>query len=225
MNPFLNQTIAIWRKDIKIEIREADHLVALFLFSLLLLVLFNFALNVEPDLMQKTAPGLFWLSVLFASVLTLERSFRRESEEGQWEGLLLQGGDPCALYCGKVLSNLTVVWMVQLFLTPFMIFLFDLPLPLSFLGILFLGSLGVATLGTTYAGLTATLKGGEVLLPTLLFPMLVPLLLAAVQATDLTLTNDLFGQKGVWVELLILFDTVFLLGSLLGAGILFDRGS
>ncbi len=223
MIPFVRQTLALWRKDLTAELREADHVLAVLMFAVLLLILFNFALSVEPELMQKVASGLFWLAILFSSILTLERSFQRETEDGQWEGLLLMGAAPRALYLGKMLANLTVVILVQFFLLPFMVVLFDLSLPVSLVWILLLGSVGVAALGTTYAGLTATLRGGEALLPILLFPMLVPLLLAAVEATNLTIARDLFDQRLAWIQLLILFDTVFLLGSLLGAGILFDR--
>jgi heme exporter protein B len=223
MKHFVGQVWTLYRKDLLTELREPDHFVSLLLFGVLLLLLFGFALSVEPELMQKMAPGLFWLAILFASILTLERSFQKETEDGQWEGLLLMGIDVRALYLGKVLSNLSLILLLQIALLPLMGILFDISLTGSLLLILILGSLGIVIPGTCYAALTSTLRGGQVLLPLLLYPMLVPVLLASVKVTQLTLAHDLFGQRLVWMKLLILFDIVFLLGSLLTAETLFDK--
>ena len=221
MNLFC-QSLLIAKKDLVAEFRDARHFVSVLLFGLLLLLLFSFALSVDPDVMRRMAPGLFWLAVLFSSLLTLQHSFRTEVEEGQWEGLLLLGADPKAMYAGKLLGNLCFILILQLFLLPLMVILFDLSLPPSLALVILLGNIGIAALGTFYAGLTATFREGQVLLPLLLFPMLVPVLLAAVQATGLSLARDLFGQQAAWLKLLIVFDTVFLLGSLLCADFLFE---
>ncbi len=223
MSLFVQQMGVLFKKDILAELREPDHFVSVALFGFLLLILFSFALSVETDLMRKMAPGLFWMSVLFSSTLTLEHSLQRETEDGQWEGLLLMGADPRALYLSKVFFNLVMVLVLQVSLLPLMAVLFDFSLSFALIGILLLGNVGIAVLGTSYAGLTATLRGGQALLPLLLFPMLAPVLLAAVRVTQLTLANDLFGQQLVWIKLLILFDVVFLLGSLLCAEIFFDK--
>ena len=222
--PFIRQIGAILKKDLLTELREPDHILSVALFGFVLFVLFSFALSIEPTLMRKMAPGLFWLAVFFSSVLTLERSFQREVEDGQWEGLLLSGADVRALYLGKMLSNLALVLALQVILLPLMGILFDLSLSWSLLGVIILGSLGISTLGTCYAGLTVSLKGGEALLPILLFPMLIPVLLAATETTRFILAHDLFGQEMAWIKLLFLFDILFLLGSLLNAENFFDRG-
>lgn len=223
MRPFLRQLFALFQKDLVAELREAHHLVSVLIFGLLLLLIFSFALSVDPDLMAKMASGLFWLAILFSSLLALEFSFRRETEEGQWEGLLLLGADPKTIFLAKLLANLIFIFLLQVFLLPLMAVLFDLSLSLSLVVVLVLGSLGIATLGTFYSGLASSFREGHLLLPLLLFPMLVPVLLAAVHATSLTLAHDLFGQREAWLKLLIAFDTIFLLGSLLCADFLFDR--
>lgn len=220
---FARQVFAIFRKDVTAELRQGHHLLSIVLFGLLLLLLFSFALSIDPDLMRKMAAGLFWLAILFTSILSLGHSFRNETEQGQWEGLLLLGIDTKALFLGKLLTNLFFVFILQLFLLPLLSILYDQDLTWS-LGIAIgLGSLGIATLGTFYAGLTSTFQEGQLLLPLLLFPMLVPVLLCAVNVTHLTLAHDLFGQQAAWLKLLILFDTIFLLGSLLFADTLFER--
>lgn len=216
------QALSLFKKDLLTELREARHVVSILLFGLLLLLIFSFALSVDPDLMRKTAPGLFWLAVLFSSLLALDHSFRRETEEGQWEGLLLLGSDPKAVYLGKMLANLAILIVLQIFLLPFLMVFFDISPTVSLGVVLLLGSLGISALGTFYSGLTASFREGHLLLPLLLFPMLVPLLLAAVHATQFALVQDVFGQQAAWLKLLIVFDMVFLLGSLLCADFLFD---
>ncbi len=223
MSAFLRQVGAVFRKDLRVEFRQGHHLVSIVLFGALLLLLFSFALSVDPDLMRRMAPGLFWLAVFFTSILSLSHSFRQETEDGQWEGLLLLGTNPRALYLGKLLTNLMYALVLQVVLLLLMAILYDQTPNLSLAAALFLGSLGIATVGTLYAGLTASLREGQVLLPLLLFPMLVPVLLCAVNVTGLSLAHDLFGQQRAWLKLLILFDTIFLLGSLLFAEYLFDR--
>ncbi len=222
MKAFSQQVLLICKKDLLTEFRGSSNFFSVFLFGVLLLLLFSFALSVDPELMRKMAPGLFWLAVLFSSILTLDHSFDKETEDGQWEGLLLLGASPKALYLGKCLSNLAFLFLLEICLLPLMVVFFDISLTGSLISILILGSLGISSLGTFYAGLTSSFKGGQILLPLLLFPMLVPVLLAAVHATGLTLAHDLFGQQMAWMKLLIVFDMVFLLGSLLCADLLFD---
>lgn len=222
MTLFFRQVLILFRKDLLVEYREPVHFLSILLFGLLLILLFSFALSADPELMKKMAPGLFWLAILFSSLLELDHSFRKETEGGQWEGLLLLGVDAKALYLGKWLANLTFIVVLQVVLLPLMAILFDLSLSFELLEVLLLGSLGITSLGTFYAGMTARFKEGQVLLPLLLFPMLVPVLLSAVKVTELMLVHDLFGQGIAWLKLLIVFDIVFLLGSLLSADLMFD---
>lgn len=223
MTLFFQQTVAILSKDFLMEYRDRSRLLSTLLFGLLLLLLFSFALSVDPTLMRKMAPGLFWLTLFFASTLSLEHSFQKEREEGRWEGLLILGIDPRALFLGKLLGNLLFISLLQLFLLPLMAVLYDIQLSWTLGTVLVLGSLGLSTLGTFYSALTASLREGQFLLPLLLYPMLVPLLLASVKVTELVLARDLFGQQVAWLKLLIVFDIIFLLGSLLTAEFLIDR--
>lgn len=221
----LRQAILIFAKDLRMEVREAHHLFSILLFGVLLLLLFSFALSVDPDLMRRMAPGLFWMAILFTSLLSLERSFDPETQDGQWDGLLLMGTDPKSIYLGKCLVNFVHSLVLQAVFLPLMAVLFDLNLAWSLAIVLVLGGLGMSTVGTLYAGLTASLgKGaeGRALLPLLLFPMLVPVLLCSVKMTELALARDVFQQQVAWMKLLIVFDMIFFLGSLLCADFLFD---
>ena len=84
MRLFFRQTVILFRKDLRTEFRELHHLISIVLFGVILLLLFSFGLSAEPDLMRRMAPGLFWLTTLFSSILSLDYSLRREREGGQW---------------------------------------------------------------------------------------------------------------------------------------------
>jgi len=210
---FFRETVIVCRKDLLMEFREARHLISVILFALLLLLVASFALSAEPEFLKKGAGGLFWLVVLFSSILTFEHSFQKEVGSGEWQGLLLLGLDPKALFLGKMLTNFLIVLATASVLGPFLVFLYDLSPTASFPLVVFLGCLGLAVLGTLYGGMTVPLRGGQALLPLLYFPMTIPLILAAVHATSLAGIPDLFGGQSVWLRLLILFDVVFFFGS------------
>jgi heme exporter protein B len=159
-----------------------------------------------------------WLTVLFSGVLSFNRSYEQELENGALDALLLYPGDRRSIFLGKLLANLVFVLGVELILVPTAAILYNLPLgrvvlPLAL--IVSLGTLGFVTLGTFYAAMASRLRAREVLLPLLLFPMLIPLLLGAVQATKAALTGNLLGNLDEWVQLLVVFDVIFLTVSIL----------
>lgn len=214
--------LALLYKDVLVELREVHHVLSVVLFGLMLMLLFSFALSVDPDVARRIAAGLYWLAIFFTAILTLEHSFRREMVAGQWDGLLLTGVDPRLLFVGKVLAHLLLLFLVGATLLLPMAVLFDVSLSWRLVSVLALGTLGIAGVGTFYAGLTARVREGQVLLPLLLFPMMVPLLLAAVHATQFAMSHDVFGQQIAWLRLLAVYDLVLGVGALLCAGPLFE---
>ena len=163
------------------------------------------------------AGGVLWLTVLFSGVLSFNRSYEQELENGSLEMLLLYPGDRRSIFLGKLIANLTFVLLVEVVLIPLAAVLYDIPIwgvmaPLAL--VLFLGTVGFVTLGTFYAAMASRLRAREVLLPLLLFPMLIPLLISAVQATGAILSGDLLGLSGSWLRVLVVFDIVFFIGAL-----------
>jgi heme exporter protein B len=155
--------------------------------------------------------------VLFSGVLSFNRSYEQELANGALQTLLLYPGDRRSIFLGKLLANLTFVLLVEAVLVPLAAVLYDIPIwnaivPLAV--VLFLGTVGFVTLGTFYSAMASRLRAREVLLPLLLFPMLVPLLIAAVEATDAILAGDLMDASGGWLKVLIVFDIVFFVGAL-----------
>jgi heme exporter protein B len=215
----------VW-KDLTAERRTKANFNSVAFLAALILLLFGFALGPDTEALRSVAGGVLWLTVLFSGVLSFNRSYEQELENGSLEMLLLYPGDRRSIYIGKLLANLAFVLLVEAVLIPLAAVLYDIPIwsviaPLVL--VLFLGTFGFVTLGTFYAAMASRLRAREVLLPLLLFPMLIPLLIAAVQATGLILTGDLMVRdaggatvalSSSWVRILIVFDIVFFVGAL-----------
>jgi heme exporter protein B len=213
----LTRVGAIVWKDLTAERRTKANFNAVVFFAGMILLLFGFALGPDHDALRNVAGGVLWLTVLFSGVLSFNRSYEQELEHGALEMLLLYPGDRRSIFLGKLLANLTFVLLVEVIMVPAAALMYDIPvwsviMPLSV--VLFLGSFGFVTLGTFYAAMASRLRAREVLLPLLLFPMLIPLLVAAVQATGAILGGDLMRESSSWIRLLIVYDVIFFLGAL-----------
>lgn len=215
----------VW-KDLTAERRTKANFNSVAFLAALILLLFGFALGPDTEALRNVAGGVLWLTVLFSGVLSFNRSYEQELENGALEMLLLYPGDRRSIFLGKLIANLTFVLLVEAVLVPLAAILYDIPIwgvlgPLAL--VLFLGTFGFVTLGTFYAAMASRLRAREVLLPLLLFPMLIPLLIAAVQATSLILSGDMMvgdaagGStllSGSWLRVIVVFDIVFFVGAL-----------
>lgn len=203
---------AVAWKDLTAERRTRANFNAVVFLAALMLLLFGFALGPDAGTLRAAAAGILWLTVLFSGVLAFNRSYQLELDGGALEALLLYPGDRRAIFLGKMAANLAFVLLALLLIVPLAAVLYDLPMLRPFpglAGVFLLGTTGFVTLGTFYAAMSSRVRAREVLLPLLLFPMLVPLLLAAVQATRLILLGDPMGQAGSWIRMLVVFDLVF----------------
>jgi len=162
---------------------------------------------------------MIWLTILFSGVLAFNRSYEQELEGGAMDTLLLYPGERRSIFFGKLLANLGFVVLVEVILVPMAAFLYQVPLgraPVALALVLGLGTLGFVTLGTFYAAMASRVRAREVLLPLLLFPMLVPLLMGAVQASTALLSGDVMGNSGSWIRLVAAFDFIFLVACTVG---------
>jgi heme exporter protein B len=211
---FINQTIAILWKDIRCELRSKQTWMGMGLFALLVLVIFNFAFDLRVDNKAAVAPGALWVSFVFASMLGLGRTIAAEREKGSLDRLLLCPVDRKAIYLAKLLGNLLFIGGVEIVALPVFAALFDIPLVVaSLLPIVLFGTLGVATIGTLCSAMAAATRARELLLPILVFPLIVPVVIAAVR-----LTGDLMAPSAnepPWLGLMIAFDVIFLSASML----------
>jgi heme exporter protein B len=192
-----------------------------FVFGATALLLFSFTIGPNAAALRQYAAGFLWLGLLLSSTLTLSESFHSEMENRALEGLLLLPVSPRALYYGKALANTMQLVALGVALVPVMVVLYDAGttrIP-TLLLIIILGSAGISAPGTLYSAMTSQARAKQTLLPLLLFPLIVPVLLASVKATSLAILGDPMEQGRSWTMLLIAFSAIY--WSL--CGLLFDR--
>lgn len=205
----------IWmviQKDLQIEWRTRARLNGLVFFALATLLMFSFALGPDTAILRRNAGGYLWLGILFASVLSLGESFRIETENHCLDGLRLAPVDARAIFLGKALGNTFMLWILALVITPVTVALYDVSVKegvLKLFGVLLLGCFGISAPGTIYGAIASNARARDVLLPLLLFPVLIPSLLASVKATGLILEGDPMGQLGSWLGLLGAFNLLY----------------
>ena len=212
------RTWAIARKDLATERRSKAGFNSVVALAVTMLVMFGFALGPDAKAIRDAAPGTIWLTVLFAGVLAFNRSYQNELDGGALEQLVLYPGARRAIFAGKLLANLAFVALMLSIVTVVGIVLFHVSVPAQWpalLAVLALGLVGLVALGTFYAAMASRSRAREVLLPLLLFPMLVPVLLAAMEATKALLGGDVMSDAGAWIRLLAAFDAIFLVATFL----------
>ncbi len=208
--------LAMARKDLRQELRSRAATVATLFFSGITLVMMAFALGRDPRLMALAAPGVLWVALVFAGVISSAQSFQADAEEGAFDQTLSLPVSRAAIYLGKLLANWLFLTVLGLLIAPVALTLYGSSglsglwaFPLIVLNIA-LGALGFSTVATFYAALTANLNAREALLPVLMFPVVVPILLAAVRATEALTGSPDHGPAGEWLLLLAGFDLVYL---------------
>ena len=209
---YLRKVLAIVAKDVAAELRTREMLSSMFVFSLIVILIFNFAFDLRAENQKTLAPGVLWVAIAFAGMLGLSRSFIMEKDRGSMEGLLLTPVDRSAIYLGKMLGNVLFITVVEIIILPIFMVLFNLPaevLP-PLLGVIILGTIGFAGVGTLFSAIAVHTRAREVLLPILLFPVVIPVLLAAVKLTAAILDGVPFAEVRNWFSLLVAFDLIFL---------------
>ena len=213
MSRFVGQLQTLIWKELLIEARGRETVLAGGVFALLVLVVFRFALDLRVENVPAVAPGVLWVTVTFAGVLSLGRSFARERDRRTLDGLLLAPVDRSALYLAKVTASVASMLLVEVIALPAFIGLFDLSVDFPLLALaLVLGTLGLAGVGTLFAAIAAHTRAREVMLPLLLFPIQVPVILATVKSTGAAIRIPGIDppELGQWLGLLIAFDALFL---------------
>jgi heme exporter protein B len=208
---FLKATFAVTWKDLTAEFRSRELFSAMLVFSLLVILIFNFALELDITTRQSVTAGVLWVTFAFAGTLGLNRSMAVEKDRGCLDGLLLAPVDRSAIYFGKVISNLIFMLIVEAIVLPVYSFLYNVNLfnPGLFLVIL-LGSIGYIAVGTLLASMAVQARTRDVLLPILLFPVAVPVLIAAVKASEGFLAGSDFSTIYAPLSLLIGYDVIFI---------------
>jgi heme exporter protein B len=210
LGDFARAVSAIAWKDLAAEFRSRELFSSMLVFSLLVILIFNFALELDISTRRSVTSGVLWVTFAFAGTLGLSRSMSIEKDQGSLDGLLLAPVDRSAIYFGKVLSNLTFMLIVEAIVLPVYSFLYNVNLlrP-GLLLILLLGSVGYIVVGTLLAAMAVQSRTRDVLLPILLFPVVIPVLIAAVKASGGFLTGEDAANIQAWINLLIVYDAIF----------------
>jgi heme exporter protein B len=215
------ELIAAIRKELLLQWRTRAHVAAVLVFGATALLLFSFAIGPNATALRLHSAGFLWLGMLLSSTLTLAESFHAETENRAFEGLLLLPASPRVLFYGKAIANSLQLIVVGIVLVPVMVVLYNAGtnrIGLLML-IIVLGACGISAPGTLYAAMTSQSRARQALLPLLLFPLLVPVLLASVKATSLLILGDPMEQSASWLRLLVAFNAIY--WSL--CGLLFDK--
>jgi heme exporter protein B len=207
---YINTIGAIVWKDLAAELRSRELLSAMLVFALLVILIFNFAIELQPSLRATITPGVLWVTFAFAGTLGLNRSMAVEKDRGCLDGLLLAPVDRSAIYFGKALSNLAFMLIVEVIVLPVYGVLYNTNLfnP-GLLLVILLGSVGYVAVGTLLSSMAVQTRTRDVLLPILLFPVIVPVLLAAVKASGGFLQSLPMNEIWPWLNILIVYDVVF----------------
>ncbi len=205
-------------KDLRLDLRRAENFFSMLFFTITILLIFAFALPPQLSKQIDVLSGMYWISFLLSGILSLNKSFQLEKENGCMHALLVSPVSRGAIFLGKMSATIVFVLVVQALVIPVFGILFNavaITYFPEFMLLSLLASVGFASLGTLLAGLTSDIRFKEILLPLLLFPLLVPLLLASVRLTQTILSGGGFLESADWIRLLIGFDLIFLIISYL----------
>ncbi len=208
---FFKAMMAIVRKDLAAEFRSRELLSAMLVFSLLVIIIFNFALELDVKVRESVTAGVLWTTFAFAGTLGLNRSMAVEKDRGCMDGLLLAPVDRSAIYFGKAISNLVFMLLVEAIVLPVYSMLYNVNLfQPGLLLVILLGSIGYISVGTLLAAMSVQTRTRDVMLPILLFPVAIPVLLASVKASSGYLNGADFAEILAPLNLLVVYDLIFI---------------
>jgi heme exporter protein B len=219
--------LTIIKKDLLLELRGKEVMSLMLFLSLLLLVIFNFAMDIHKDNVASLAPGILWVIFSFSGVLGMGRTSMAERDEAAYLGIIFSPASSESFYIAKVFSNFLFLLTMELFTLIFFAVLFDyepifIQLP-ALIPSIFLGTLGFSLIGTLFSFLSTTSRYGEVLLPFIYLPVVVPVILGGVSTMTSILHGNPFSETAKWLQILGVFDILYLAVSLLLFHYLFEE--
>ena len=214
MTGFFGAALAIAKKDLRVELRSKEIAFAMAFFAALVVVLCAFAFTREGKSPPLAAAGVLWIAVALSGTLGLQRAFDREREGDTLRALLLAPSPRAAIFVGKLVGIVVLMLITEAVAAPLTGLLFGAPFAAHALGLsalLILGTIGYATVGTLFAALLARSRGRDILLGILLYPIIVPVLIAGARGSEALLAHPVdLDTAWFWARLLLVFDAVFL---------------
>lgn len=211
---FFRTVWLVTRKDLLIEVRSREILYTTLFFAVACVLVFAFGFVSEGEAVAGAAPGVLWIAIAFSGTLALGRAFERERHSETLRALMMAPVDRPALYVGKLLGVLLLLAAVEMIVTPLVALMFQAPLfahPGMMTGLLALGTIGFAAVGTLFAAMLVRARSRDVLLPILLYPITIPVIIAGARGTAALLQADAdIPMARAWLSMLAFFDIVFI---------------
>ncbi|ADD67131.1 cytochrome c-type biogenesis protein CcmB [Denitrovibrio acetiphilus DSM 12809] len=209
---YMQSLMAIIRKDLLHELKSREIVVSMLLFSVLTVVVFSFIFEPGSEFKNRVVGGILWMAVIFAGLLGLNKSMMSEVNGGNFSALLLAPVDRSAIFFGKAISNFMFMMVVELITIPLFTVLYNISIfnssymPMT---VFLMGTYGFAILGTLFSIISVNTRTREVMLPLLLLPVMVPVILSAVQALNIYILGEDPALAHKWLSLLAVFDIIF----------------
>ncbi|OUJ19144.1 ABC-type transport system involved in cytochrome c biogenesis permease component [Methanonatronarchaeum thermophilum] len=218
MRIYLSKTLVLVYKDLLVEMKTKEMLTTMLAFSTMVIIILNFALpSYSVSEFKEIFPGLLWITFVFAGILGLNQSFAFERESNSIKGVLQTPIDWSAIYLGKTISNYIIILSVELLTLLVFIALFNLTWIIEYLPkivlVILVGTFGFISVGTLLSAITSSSRLQTMILPVLLFPVILPILVGSVEATQLAITGG--GDYIPWIQLLIAYAVIFFTASIL----------
>lgn len=210
MKIFMRDIAALLWKDLLAEFRTKEITISILVFALLTIVVFNFAFEPGPDRIGLVAPGVLWVAFSFSGVLGLNRTFVIEKERGGLQGLVLCPVEREALFLGKAAGSFVFMCLMEIIILPIFSILLNLPVFMpGLIAIAFLTNIGFVAIGTLFSAIAVNTRARDFLLPLLFFPVITPLLLAAVKSSSLVISGEPWSGLAGWLWRIAAFDAIF----------------
>jgi len=210
---FLRQSLSVAAKDLRSEFRTKESINAAVSFAVVILLLFSFAMDPTSEMIAEMSGGLLWLVYSFAGALILNRSFARELPNDCLDALVASPLSGAALFLGKSLANYLLLFLLELLCLPVFAVFYNVTISRRLgwmMAVFALATWGLTVIGTVFSALTVNLRLRELMLPMLVYPMLIPALMAAMQLTTILIAGQpITGDDEIWLRLLIGFDIIF----------------
>ncbi|MBC8192999.1 MAG: heme exporter protein CcmB [Candidatus Marinimicrobia bacterium] len=189
----MQTAISIVKKDLRMEFRSKESILAMWIFSLLIFVIFNFTFEVSRLVMLEIAPGLLWVAFVFSGMFGLNQSFSLEKENGNLRAMALMPVDGGQIYVGKFLSVTIIMLMFEALIFPIFIIFYDLQLSVGMfmlIPVILAGTIGFTSLGTILSAVAVHTRNQQILLSLLLWPLVSPIIIWSVSLSGMVLSGE-----------------------------------
>lgn len=212
MTKYLRTVFTIFEKDLLLEVKSKEVINSMLIFSLLTVIVFSFIFEPGAEYKSDLVGGILWMAITFSGILGLNKSMMSEINGGNLVALLMAPVDRSAVFFGKVLSNFIFLLIMELITIPVFTVFYNVNIFKNGLwpAVIFIGgTYGFSVLGTLFSIISVKSKTREIMLPILLLPVMIPIILAAIQSVNIFISGEEIAESFKWIKLIFAFDLIF----------------